>query len=103
MEKVMTMGSFTEMDERELQEVNGGWIDIIVGALTISALAVVTIDCYCYTANEINKTTAQGNANRNNEPCSFDLIGPSAYVGAYMDGWRPSEGQKLPTYTAYPQ
>ncbi len=104
MEKTLSMGAFTELDEREVMETEGGSIigTAVVVGLVLSGIAVVGLDCWCYAKNSMAATDAQKLANASNEPCPYDKIGPSAYVGAYINGWRPTETQELPQGIAYP-
>ena len=100
MEKTLSMGAFTELDEREVMETEGGGIGVII---FVAACAYAIVDLPCQGVNYCNKKTAQTNANASNEPFSVDLIGPTEYIRAYAGGWRPTDSEPLPQYTAYPQ
>ena len=95
MEKILSVGAFTELDEQEIADVDGGGIlggIIVFGVIVIGA--AVAIDVVCNAVNNGNMELVD----KGQQP-ECTLIGPSAYYNAYSNGWRPSNDQPLPVYT----
>ncbi len=101
MNKTLSLGAFEELSENEIMETEGGGATLI-GALIVTAGAIVIIDCFCFAKNSTAATDAQRLANKTKEPCPYTKIGPSAYINAYVNGWRPTDSEPLPTAIAYP-
>ena len=85
MEKTLSMGAFTELDEREVMETEGGVLtEIIVGV----ACAVVIVGVGALIAGPVNDTrrnAAQVEANQKGEPVTKTLIGFNSTYTAYPD------------------
>jgi lactobin A/cerein 7B family class IIb bacteriocin len=95
MEKTLSLGAFTELDENEVMEVDGGGIlggIIVFGVIVIGV--TVAIDVVCNAVNNGNKRLVD-----EGKQSQCNLIGPSAYYSAYSNGWRPTDDQPLPVYT----
>mgnify|MGYP000027839859 FL=1 len=88
MEKTLSMGAFTELNEREVMETEGGLWGLIafcvVGAVAIYEPMAQSVD-------GINRKTAQNNANRSGE----------SYTVHQISIWNNITSGS--TYTAYPE
>jgi len=89
MEKTLSLGNFTELDEREIMETEGGgYLGIII---LVVAGAVAIYEPLAQQVDKGNRGVAQGNANRSGEPCTINQI---SIWNNITSG---------PTYTAYPE
>lgn len=88
MEKTLSMGAFTELDEREVMETEGGGLGIV---LFVAACAIAIYEIPAQAVDKGNRGVAQGNANRSGEPCTINQI---SIWNNITSG---------PTYTAYPE
>ena len=90
MEKALSMGAFTELDEREMMETEGGGA-LIVGIVLVVGCAIAICEIPAQAVDKGNRGVAQGNANRSGEPCTINQISI----------WNNIKSGS--TYTAYPQ
>ena len=69
MEKTLSMGAFTELNEREVMETEGGIIGIVI--FTVAAAAAI-YEIPAQAVDKGNRGVAQGNADRSGQPCTIN-------------------------------
>ena len=58
MEKTLSLGAFTELDEQETMETDGGWVGILIGAGLCVAGLVGTVAIVASGVNKFNEKGA---------------------------------------------
>ncbi len=91
MEKTLSMGAFTELDENEVMEVDGGGWRLILGFAGVCAVGVVAIGAIVATG--VNYCNEKGaNKVRNSED-------PSRYYNYDQNGDGSNDCYRYTTYT----
>lgn len=90
MEKTLSMGAFTELDEQETIETDGGWVGILIGAGLCVAGLIGTAAIVASAVNQCNESGADQVRNSEN---------PSAYYNYDSSGNGTNDCYRYTTYS----